>query len=76
MGQVVRSLGHTTKEADIQELLRQLDGDGNGTVDFPEFLNIIATKMCDDDKNDDLRQAFDVFDDDDSELGSDDNEEA
>ena len=31
-------------------LLRQLDGDGNGTVDFPEFLNIIAVKMGEDDR--------------------------
>ena len=45
-------------------LLRQLDGDGNGTVDFPEFLNIIAVKMGEDDSNDDLRQAFNVFDED------------
>ena len=45
-------------------ILRQLDGDGNGTVDFPEFLNIIAIKMCEDDSNDDLRQAFNVFDED------------
>ena len=64
MGEVVRSLGHRTKEKEIEEMLRQLDGDGNGSVDFPEFLNIIAIKMCEDDSNDDLRQAFNVFDED------------
>ena len=64
MGEEVRTLGHRTKEKDIEEMLRQLDGDGNGTVDFPEFLNIIAKKMCEDDSNDDLRQAFDIFDED------------
>ena len=45
-------------------MLRQLDGDGSGSVDFPEFLNIIAIKMCEDDSNDELRQAFNVFDED------------
>ena len=64
MGEVVRSLGHTTKQKEIEEMLRQLDGDGSGSVDFPEFLNIIAIKMCEDDSNDELRQAFNVFDED------------
>ena len=61
---MVRTLGYRTKEKDIKEMLRQLDGDGNGTVDFPEFLNIIAIQMCEDDSNDDLRQTFDIFDED------------
>ena len=61
MGGVFRTLGHRTKERYIEEILRQLDGDGDGTVDFPEFLNIIAIQICEDDSNDDLRQAFDIF---------------
>ena len=36
--------------------------DGNGTVDFPEFLNMVARQMVEDDSSNDLRQAFDLFD--------------
>ena len=36
--------------------------DGNGTVDFPEFLNMVARQMVEDDSSNDLKQAFDLFD--------------
>ena len=59
---VVASLGHATKESDIEDMIRQLDADNSGTVDFPEFLNMMAKKMTEDNSSDELRQAFDVFD--------------
>lgn len=35
---------------------------GNGTIDFPEFLTMMARKMKDDDSEEELREAFKVFD--------------
>jgi Ca2+-binding EF-hand superfamily protein len=36
---------------------------GNGTIDFPEFLTMMAKKMKDsDDGQDELKEAFRVFD--------------
>ena len=44
-------------------MITQLDADKSGTVDFPEFLNMMAKTMHNNEKADDLRQAFNVFDD-------------
>ena len=35
---------------------------GNGTIDFPEFLTMMARKMKDSDSEDEIREAFRVFD--------------
>ena len=35
---------------------------GNGTIDFPEFLTMMARKMKDTDSEEELREAFRVFD--------------
>jgi hypothetical protein len=31
-------------------VIRQVDADGNGTIDFPEFLTMMARKMKDTDR--------------------------
>ena len=42
---VIQSLNeHPTKE-EIQEMMNEVDADGDGTVDFEEFLSIMARKM-------------------------------
>ena len=35
---------------------------GNGTIDFPEFLTMMARKMKDTDTEEELKEAFRVFD--------------
>ena len=35
---------------------------GNGTIDFEEFLGMMARKMRETDSEDELREAFRVFD--------------
>ena len=35
---------------------------GNGTVDFPEFLTLMSRKMKDTDSEEEIREAFRVFD--------------
>lgn len=40
----------------------QIDADGNGTVDFPEFLTMMARKMKDTDSEEEILEAFKVFD--------------
>ncbi len=59
---LLRSLGHDPKEEDLQ-LFNRLDGDGTGSLDFPEFLAFIAKKMKDAIKSEaELHDAFRVFD--------------
>lgn len=42
--------------------LLQVDADGNGTIDFPEFLTLMARKMKDTDSEEEILEAFKVFD--------------
>ena len=41
-GTVMRSLGQNLTEAELQDLINDGDEDGNGTMDFPEFLSLMA----------------------------------
>lgn len=37
-----------------------MDADGNGTIDFPEFLTMMARKMKDTDSEEEILEAFKV----------------
>ncbi|CAL5332987.1 unnamed protein product [Camellia sinensis] len=43
-------------------MINEVDADGNGTIDFPEFLNLMARKMKDTDSEEERKEAFRVFD--------------
>ncbi len=43
-------------------MINEVDCDGNGTIDFPEFLSLFARKMRDTDTEEELTEAFKVFD--------------
>jgi calmodulin len=58
LGTVMRSLGQSPTEAELQEMVAEVDADGSGAIDFHEFLVLLARKMCDAGANDELR----VFD--------------
>ena len=58
----LRSLGQNPTEAELQDMINEVDSDGNGTIDFPEFLTMMARKMKDTDTEEEIREAFRVFD--------------
>jgi len=46
-------------------MINEVDADGNGTIDFPEFLTMMACKMKDTDSEEEILEvetAFKVFD--------------
>ena len=43
-------------------MINEGDADGNGTIDFPDFLSLIARKMEDTDTEEELVEAFKMFD--------------
>ena len=59
---VMRALGQNPTEAEVQDLINAVDDDGNGTIEFEEFVAMMAQKVQEPDTEDDLRQAFKVFD--------------
>jgi len=62
LGTVMRSLGQNPTEAELQDMINEVDADGNGTIDFPEFLTMMARKMKDTDSEEEIKEAFRVFD--------------
>ncbi|CAG8550543.1 2710_t:CDS:2 [Paraglomus occultum] len=62
LGTVMRSLGQNPTETELQDMINEVDADGNGTIDFPEFLTMMARKMKDTDSEEEIREAFKVFD--------------
>ncbi len=46
----------------LQDLVNQVDKDGTGSIDFPEFLAMMALKINDQNAEDEIREAFKVFD--------------
>eukprot|EP01098_Paradermamoeba_levis_P008009 TRINITY_DN3336_c0_g2_i1.p1 TRINITY_DN3336_c0_g2~~TRINITY_DN3336_c0_g2_i1.p1 ORF type:complete len:173 (+),score=81.40 TRINITY_DN3336_c0_g2_i1:60-521(+) len=62
LGTVMRSLGLSPTEEDLQEMIKEVDNDNNGTIDFDEFLILMSRKMKDNEDDDEIREAFKVFD--------------
>ena len=58
----MRSLGQNPTEAELQDMVNEIDADGDGTIDFPEFLTMMARKMKDPDSEEEIKEAFRVFD--------------
>ncbi|XP_060060404.1 calmodulin-A-like [Erinaceus europaeus] len=42
-------------------MVHEVDVDGNGMIDFPEFLTMMARNMKDTDSEEEMREAFRVF---------------
>ena len=62
LGTVMRSLGQNLSEGEIKEVIDEVDEDKNGTIDFQEFLSLMARKMKIIDKEDELIDAFKILD--------------
>ncbi len=62
IGHITCELLQNPTEAELQDMINEVDADGNGTIDFPEFLTMMARKMKDTDSEEEIREAFRVFD--------------
>ena len=62
LGTVMRGLGQNPTEEELKQMIREVDLDGNGTIDFKEFLCLMVKKMKDTDTDEELLEAFKVFD--------------
>ncbi|CAL9077108.1 calmodulin-like [Musa acuminata AAA Group] len=62
LGTVIKSLGQDPSEEELQEMIREVDSDGNGTIEFGEFLNLMARKVKETNIEEELKEAFKVFD--------------
>ncbi|XP_017097503.2 calmodulin-1 [Drosophila bipectinata] len=59
---VIRALGRQPTDNEVQSIINEVDSDGNGSIDSEEFCNVILRKMRDTNVEEELREAFRVFD--------------
>eukprot|EP00095_Tigriopus_kingsejongensis_P010067 maker-scaffold1953_size24025-snap-gene-0.3 protein:Tk10067 transcript:maker-scaffold1953_size24025-snap-gene-0.3-mRNA-1 annotation:"Calmodulin" len=63
LGQVMRTFGWTPTEGDLQEMINEIDQDGNGCISFNEFVYLMTKNVHEDgDIEEEIREAFRVFD--------------
>jgi calmodulin len=62
LGQILRSIGENPTDAEVQDMINEIDFDGNGSIEFPEFLRMMAKKVSDLYAEDEIREAFQFFD--------------
>jgi len=60
LGTVMRSLGQNPTEKELHEMVA--DVGGSGKVDFNLFLSLMSKKMKDVDSEEEIKEAFRVFD--------------
>jgi hypothetical protein len=62
LGRVLKLLGENPTVADLQDMVNDVDSDGSGSIEFPELLMMMAKKISDLGLEDEIREAFRVFD--------------
>merc|ERR1711935_261928 len=56
------ALGQNPSEAELNAIVKGVDVDGNGTIEFNEFLSLMDRKMNPSSSEIELRESFKVFD--------------
>ncbi len=64
LGQVMRSLGQSPNEIELRNMIKEVDIDLSGTIDFQEFKALMVSQQGD--RTSRLKLAFSVFDEDNS----------
>jgi len=57
------SLGFETKSAAIFQMISDLDADGNGTIDFGEWLTLMTKRVNEKDTRANINKIFALYDD-------------
>ena len=58
----MRSMGQNPTEDELLALVMEVDINGDGTIDFDEFLGMMKQKANEADEDSDLKEAFQIFD--------------
>merc|ERR1712206_60698 len=58
----MRALGFEVKNDELKKMITDVDNDGNGTIEFGEFLNMMTAKMGEKDSREDIEKVFKLFD--------------
>ena len=58
----MRSLGQSPTQAEIVDMANEIDADGDGMIDFYEFVMLMSRQMRDVDSKEAIVEAFKIFD--------------
>ena len=59
----MQSLGVEAKNQTIYQMIADIDADGNGAIDFEEFLSLMTARVGEKDSKEDIEKVFKLFDD-------------
>jgi calmodulin len=62
LGKVMRAFNQSANHSELQDMIREVDADGNDEVDFTEFLALMSRQMRQSDIEEELRQTFAIID--------------
>ncbi|XP_027042234.1 calmodulin-like protein 12 [Pocillopora damicornis] len=62
LGNAMRSLGENPREEDLQMMINSVDIDGNGQMDFEEFVKLMVAKNQFSFNEEEAKEAFHIFD--------------
>ena len=62
LGDIMKGLGQNPSEAELQDLINEVDIEGNGTIDFKEFVGLMTRKMKEPENEEEIIEAFKIFD--------------
>ena len=62
----MRALGFEPKKEEIKKMIADLDHEGNGVIDYNDFLDLMTVKMAERDPMEEMMKAFRLFDEDDT----------
>ncbi|KAH7297411.1 hypothetical protein KP509_26G068400 [Ceratopteris richardii] len=57
----MRALGFEASEREIDEMIKGIDKDGSGSIDFEEFLQMMTEKMGEKDTDREISKAFQLL---------------
>ncbi len=60
----MQSLGLDAKNQTIYQIIKDIDKDGAGEIDFDEFLDLMTSRLVGSDSKEDIHKIFELFDDD------------
>ena len=62
LGQAMRQLGQDPTDEELADMINEVDADGNGTLDFDEFCNLMARNIKEGNPEAELKEKFKLFD--------------
>lgn len=62
LGDVMRSLGQNPTDAELQDMVNEVDTDQSGSIEFNEFMALMSTTIQPKDYEEETLAAFKVFD--------------